>query len=176
MKWFTTLTVALLPAVTLARFVSKRDDVTTTDTYLFDISLAQFIVYRNAQDPATLDWDSDGCTDSPDNPLGFDYQPACYRHDFGYNNYRLQSRFTKAAKAAIDSNFLADLKTQCDAETAILRPACDALAEVYYAAVKAFGGQDATKRDDEDLVAEYESKLAAYNAILEDLKSQGIVE
>lgn len=73
MKWFSTLTVALLPATALGRFVSKRDDITTTDTYLFDISLAQFIEYRDAQDPATLDWDSDGCTDSPDNPLGFDY-------------------------------------------------------------------------------------------------------
>lgn len=73
MKWFTTLTMALLPATALGRFVSKRDDVSTTDTYLFDISLDEFISYRDAQDPATLDWDSDGCTDSPDNPLGFDY-------------------------------------------------------------------------------------------------------
>lgn len=73
MKWCTTLTVALLPATALARFVSKRDDVTTTDTYLFDISLDQFITYRDALDPSTLDWVSDGCTDSPDNPLGFDY-------------------------------------------------------------------------------------------------------
>lgn len=73
MKWSTTLAVALLPATALARFVSKRSDVTTTDTYLFDITLAQFIVYRDALNPATLDWDSDGCTDSPDNPLGFNF-------------------------------------------------------------------------------------------------------
>lgn len=73
MKWSTTLTVALLPVTALARFVSKRTDVTTTDTYLFDISLAQFIDYRDALNPATLDWQSDGCTDSPDNPLGFDF-------------------------------------------------------------------------------------------------------
>lgn len=44
------------------------------------------------------------------------------------------------------------------------------------AAVKAFGGQDATKRDDEDLVAEYEAKLAAYDAIIADLKAQGVIE
>lgn len=44
------------------------------------------------------------------------------------------------------------------------------------AAVKAFGGQDATKRADEDLVAEYEAKLAAYNAIIADLKAQGAIE
>lgn len=80
MKWFTSLTVALLPAVALARFVSKRDDLTTTDTYLFDISLAQFIVYRNAENPSTLNWVSDGCSDSPDNPLGFDFVSAYLLH------------------------------------------------------------------------------------------------
>lgn len=34
--------------------------------------------------------------------------PACYRHDFGYTNYRAQTRFTKSAKAAIDLNFLGE--------------------------------------------------------------------
>lgn len=32
-------------------------------------------------------------------------QPGCNRHDFGYQNYRAQSRFTVNNKASIDSNF-----------------------------------------------------------------------
>lgn len=51
----------------------QTDLETITDEYLFDISLDQFETYRDAEDPDTVDWTSDGCTDSPDNPLGFDY-------------------------------------------------------------------------------------------------------
>lgn len=66
--------ISLFPAAALARSISVRNDVTTiTDQYLFDISLDQFITYRDALDPNTVDWTSDGCTDSPDNPLGFDF-------------------------------------------------------------------------------------------------------
>lgn len=46
---------------------------TVTDNYLFSISIGQFISNRNAQaGPAGLDWSSDGCSSSPDNPFGFD--------------------------------------------------------------------------------------------------------
>jgi hypothetical protein len=76
-----------------------------TDQYLFTLTLPAFIVKRNARDPATLIWDSDGCSDSPDNPFGFPFTPACQRHDFGYRNYKAQSRFTAAGKASIDTNF-----------------------------------------------------------------------
>lgn len=93
--------------------LSPRQDIQTiTDNYLFSISLPQFITYRNAKNPATLDWTSDGCSDSPDNPLGFNFEPACFRHDFGYTNYRAQSRFTKAAKASIDTNFKSEYVTK----------------------------------------------------------------
>lgn len=69
-----TRAISLLPAATLALSISARDDVVTiTDEYLFSISLDDFVSYRDAQDPTTVDWTSDGCTDSPDNPLGFDY-------------------------------------------------------------------------------------------------------
>ncbi|KAI3390577.1 hypothetical protein diail_9188 [Diaporthe ilicicola] len=147
-----------------------------TDTYLFNISLPQFLTYRDAKDPPTLDWTSDGCSDAPDNPLGFNFKPACYRHDFGYNNYREQGRFTKTAKAAIDSNFLKDLKYQCESET--LELICDALANVYYTAVKLFGGQDATKRGDSqdvdaDALAEYEESVAVYNQLVAEAKADG---
>lgn len=67
------------------------------------------------------------------------------------------------------------LKYQCQSEW--FESLCDALAEVYYAAVKAFGGQDATagKRTpaQDDLVAEYEAKLAAYNQLLAEAQANG---
>jgi hypothetical protein len=129
---------------------------TTTDAYLFTISIGQFISNRSAKNPAELDWDSDGCSSSPDNPFGFDCTipldpfpspsntdwfdvvlDSCYRHDFGYRNFKKQSRFTDANKARIDSNFKKDMFNQCQNER--FGDACEATATVYYEAVKAFG-------------------------------------
>jgi hypothetical protein len=51
---------------------------------------------------------------------------------------------------------------------------CRALADVYYAAVRAFGGDDATPgKRDEDLVAVYEEKLAIYNSLVEEAQKNG---
>ncbi|KAK8922448.1 putative secreted protein [Metarhizium anisopliae] len=132
----------------------KRQDINTvTDQLLFSSSLPQFEARRNANDPPLLDWSSDGCTSSPDNPFGFPFLPACHRHDFGYQNYRIQTRFTKAAKAKIDSNFKSEL------------------ADVYYEAVKEFGGGDATKRDRSD----FDRAVAAYNAAVKEAQEQGLL-
>lgn len=142
---------------------------TMTDQYLFTISLPQFSAKRNARDPATLDWTSDGCTSSPDNPLGFNFIPACNRHDFGYHNYRKQNRFTESGKKTIDDNFKTDMYYQCSSYT--LSGVCRALADVYHAAVRAFGGSDAApgKRSQDDLVKDYEEKLAIYKQLLSEL-------
>lgn len=96
--------LTLLPAVLALPSEFKRSDASTTDRYLFDISLESFGSYRNARNPASLDWSSDNCSDSPDNPLGFPFTPGCQRHDFGYRNYKAQGRFTDAAKLRIDQN------------------------------------------------------------------------
>ncbi|KAH8708550.1 prokaryotic phospholipase A2-domain-containing protein, partial [Phaeosphaeriaceae sp. PMI808] len=117
---------------------------TTTDSYLFSISISQFISNRNAHaGPAGLDWSADGCSNSPDNPFGFNFLNSCYRHDFGYRNYKKQSRFTNANKAKIDSNFKTDMYNQCANER--FRDACEATATVYYEAVKAFGKKSAAE-------------------------------
>ncbi|KAK9441323.1 p15-like protein [Metarhizium brunneum] len=148
----------------------KRQDINTvTDQLLFSSTLPQFEARRNAKNPPSLDWSSDGCTSSPDNPFGFPFLPACHRHDFGYQNYRIQKRFTKAAKAKIDSNFKSDLYSQCQGESA--KGACDRLADVYYEAVKEFGGGDATKRDRSD----YDRAVAAYNAAVKEAQEQGLL-
>jgi len=48
-----------------------------TDSYVFSISISQFISNRNGQvGPAELDWSADGCSSSPDNPFGFDCRLA----------------------------------------------------------------------------------------------------
>ena len=63
---------------------------------------------------------------------------------------------------------------QCQSESP--RFICNGLAEVYYAAVRAFGGDDATPgKRDEDLVAIYEEKLALYNDMVEEAKAFGIL-
>ena len=74
---------------------------------------------------------------------------------------------------------LADLEKnslyyQCSSVT--LSGVCRALADVYYAAVRAFGGSDETKRSSEDpLVLEYEEKLAVYNQLVEEARAQGLL-
>ncbi|KAK9425737.1 putative Phospholipase A2 [Seiridium unicorne] len=171
MRFISSLALYILPAAVLAAPAGvKRQDVdAVTDEILFNITLPEFTTRRDALDPSYLDWDSDGCTDSPDNPLGFPYVPACNRHDFGYNNYRLQSRFTVSAKAAIDSNFQDDLYYQCEVNGSFVS-ICKALADVYYAAVVEFGGQDATPGKRSSL---YEEKLAIYNQLVAEAVEKG---
>ena len=40
-----------------------------------------------------FDWSTDYCSSSPDNPLGFDFRLPCWRHDFGYRNYKAVGLF-----------------------------------------------------------------------------------
>ncbi|KUI71971.1 hypothetical protein VM1G_07753 [Cytospora mali] len=173
---FSTLAKAiwLLPA-TLARSVYPRDNIESiTDEYLFKIDVPQFIAYRAAKEPSTVNWSSDGCTLSVDNPMGFNFEPACNRHDFGYTNYRDQHRFNEDTRALIDSKFLTDLKYQCTFEYVVYL--CDGLAMVYHAAVRAFGGVDnGLKRSESEAVAAYREKLAAYKQMLTEAQANGIV-
>lgn len=106
-----------------------------TDQYLFTTSLNGFQTVRAQQPYADqLDWGSDGCSNSPDNPFGFDFVKACYRHDFGYRNYKRQSRFNETTRLSIDNNFKDDLYEICNGNWA-----CNRTADVYYAAVRQFG-------------------------------------
>ncbi|KAE8378580.1 prokaryotic phospholipase A2-domain-containing protein [Aspergillus bertholletiae] len=115
-----------------------------TDELLFDVELPEFAIRREEHDPPWLDWYSDGCTKAPGNPFGFPFQRACQRHDFGYQNYRTQERFTKAAKAKIDLRFKEDLYHQCRLIHAVR--ICKKLADVYYRTSRWRGGKDAAKR------------------------------
>lgn len=88
-----------------AGLVSRQTLNTITDQLLYSITLPAFETRRNNRDPSNLDWSSDGCSTSPDNPFGFPFVPACHRHDFGYRNYKIQSRFTDSGKLKVDNNF-----------------------------------------------------------------------
>lgn len=98
---------ALLPgALAAPASVAPRETLeAVTDRYLFSIPLPSFLQFRANKDPESLDWSSDGCSSSPDNPFGFPFQPACERHDFGYRNYKAQSRFDSNNRSRIDGNF-----------------------------------------------------------------------
>ena len=85
-----------------------------------------------------FDWSTDYCSTSPDQPLGFDFRMPCWRHDFGYRNYKATNTFD-ANKSRIDDSFYFDLRTVCARYNAFVRPACYSLAWTYYQAVKTFG-------------------------------------
>ena len=112
------------------------DIPTVTDTYLFHTSLSSFVSTRATKPyDGQLDWSSDGCSNSPDNPFGFNFLSGCYRHDFGYRNYKKQGRFNETTRKTIDDNFYTDLKGICGSNAA-----CKATAWTYYQAVREFGG------------------------------------
>ncbi|MEV1287121.1 phospholipase [Micromonospora sp. NPDC049679] len=93
-----------------------------------------------------FDWSTDYCSSSPDNPLGFDFTLACYRHDFGYRNYKAAGQFP-GNKNRLDSAFYEDLKRKCATYSSSVRPACTSLAWTYYEAVRAFGAPALTQAE-----------------------------
>ncbi|MEU1723165.1 phospholipase [Nonomuraea sp. NPDC005692] len=90
-----------------------------------------------------FDWSSDGCTSSPDQPMGFDFSIPCRRHDFGYRNYQAVGDFP-ANKERIDKAFFFDLKQVCTQYSIFRQPSCNALAKLYYQAVRHYGAPRGT--------------------------------
>ncbi|GAB3952431.1 phospholipase [Micromonospora vulcania] len=99
-----------------------------------------------------FNWSTDYCSTSPDNPLGFTFNLGCYRHDFGYRNYKAVGQFP-ANKSRLDSAFYEDLKRVCATYNAVVRPACYSLAWTYYQAVSIFGSVAAVQQADIDRAA-----------------------
>ncbi|MFC7545210.1 phospholipase [Plantactinospora sp. GCM10030261] len=93
-----------------------------------------------------FDWSTDYCSSSPDNPLGFNFTLSCYRHDFGYRNYKAVGLFS-ANKSRVDSAFYEDMKRSCATYNSFVRPACYSLAWTYYQAVRAFGSVAVSQAD-----------------------------
>lgn len=89
-----------------------------------------------------LDWNSDLCSSSPDQPSGFDFRMPCRRHDFGYRNFEDLGLFGRY-KSRVDDSFYADLLRKCDTYFFVIQPVCESLAWIYYQAVVHFGGNAA---------------------------------
>ncbi|KAJ2959423.1 hypothetical protein NQ176_g11117 [Zarea fungicola] len=181
--------LALAPvALAVPTTMEARETIQqTTDRYLFSISLPSFLQFRAQRNPGNLDWSSNGCSASPDNPFGFPFEPACQRHDFGYRNYKAQNRFDSGNRKRVDDNFKNEYAiTHCNlqtkarlkmltrnslyfqCETVSAKGSCRALANVYYSAVRVFGGvakraENAVEESTEDLIASYYTALQEYN-------------
>lgn len=144
------------PVVSTIVPLSMKDIGPYTDRLLFKTSMTDFqkirnTVISNPNDPTaidvpvgSLDWDSDGCSDSPDNPFSFKFLPACQRHDFGYRNYKRQGRWNETTRERIDDNLYKDLKAVCraidaDATWGLQQKFCFNVAGIYFGAVRRFG-------------------------------------
>lgn len=86
----------------------------TTDRYLFDTSQGKFRKLRKEKPyNGQLNWTTDTCSWSPDQPQGYDFRTACQRHDFGYRNYKKQDRLAESSRKRIDDNFQKDMYQVC---------------------------------------------------------------
>ncbi|RVD80461.1 uncharacterized protein DFL_008358 [Arthrobotrys flagrans] len=132
-----------------------------TNNAIFSIDLDDFIEnYRNkGLNSPPLIYDSDGCSVPPevakifkidkDFPYGYEFLNSCYRHDFGYRNYKNQNRFTAPNREFLDDRFQVDLLAQCRSQfpkADIFHPDqlfnrkwCDTVAKVYYKFVRLCG-------------------------------------
>ncbi|KAK7211294.1 hypothetical protein V2G26_018472 [Clonostachys chloroleuca] len=126
----------------------KNNETALVDYYIFNLTLPEFLAKREAKDPPSLNWTSDGCTTAPANPFNFDFTPGCQRHDFGYANYRKQGRFNIRGKKRVDEQLLVDLRNQCKKVSHVWsKLGCEGLAEAYfffYRSDEFGGGHDAT--------------------------------
>jgi hypothetical protein len=132
-------------AVTTAQKLSVLSSWTQTSASSYN----SWNAARNNRGPwaeYNFNWSTDYCSSSPDNPLGFNFTLSCYRHDFGYRNYKEMSRFS-ANKPRLDSAFYEDLKRVCATYNAVVRPACLSLAWTYYQAVRIFGNLTVSQAD-----------------------------
>ena len=114
-----------------------RDEI---DRYM-RMPMSEFLEARTSA-PGPFDWDSDGCTDSPDQPNGWNFRDACYRHDFGYRNYGggpIQASPTDETRADTDNRLRDDLLDECGHVEE--RRRCEALAHTYYGASRKAGGR-----------------------------------
>ena len=131
-----TVVLGLVFGSGVAQALTPEELQAVTDDYLFSRSLSEFTYLRGQQPYADqLDWSSDGCSFSPDQPFGYAFLPACHRHDFGYRNYKIQGRFNETTRLNIDNKFRSDMYTICGSNWF-----CRRTADTYYYAVRQFGG------------------------------------
>ncbi|MFI9806271.1 phospholipase A2 [Streptomyces sp. NPDC052301] len=116
-------------------------------------ALTLHLQHKKAIEQYKFNWHTDYCTYSPDTlPGGYTFKWGCYRHDFGYRNYKSlvgNYYFKRDHKLRIDKALLRDLKGACNwkpwadpyppAQRKQLKNACLKTAQKYYDAVRAAG-------------------------------------
>ncbi|KAM0721718.1 hypothetical protein Q7P37_002643 [Cladosporium fusiforme] len=98
---------------------------------MFNTPLPTFSQIRTSQTPPCFNWTSDGCTRSPDKPSGFDFLPACHRHDFADNYLKECRQWTQENKDRVDEVFRRDMYGVCEGEAGFARARCRGLADFY---------------------------------------------
>jgi hypothetical protein len=120
----------------------------TTDTeavhYVsFTLDLQTFVRQRSTLKRAypQLDWTTDGCSAPVVGSEGrsFNFRSACWRHDFGYRNFKRLGTFNQFVRLQIDEQFRLDTETTCAPRVRTARFRCFAWAEVFFVAVRASG-------------------------------------
>ncbi len=84
--------------------------------------------------------DASGDCSTPTGDTSFDFGVACEAHDYGYDLLRYAERTGQPlgewARAAIDSQFIADIEQRCDTYDGAAEFTCDRTADTYSAAVR----------------------------------------
>ncbi|KAF1843161.1 uncharacterized protein K460DRAFT_356926 [Cucurbitaria berberidis CBS 394.84] len=150
------ITIVGLVSLGLSSPVAPSEDLSlkkSTDEYIFNITLADFITIRNAAFegimlPDRLDWTSEGYEHMDTDLFRFAFDDACYRHDFGHLNFKKQNRYTEENKARLDMKLRNDMFIQCQSER--YQAACEASASLYYEAHRAFGERPTTEAEPKD--------------------------
>ncbi|WP_159768542.1 phospholipase A2 [Streptomyces sp. HM190] len=143
-------------AVTKAQKLSKLSTLTQnssgSQTKWFT-ALGQHRQHKSAITKYKFNWSTNYCNSSPEKiPGGYDFSFPCYRHDFGYRNYKTiagQATFKRSHKLRIDQAFLGDMNRACGqkfwadpltpAGRKKAKAACLKTAKKYYQAVRAAG-------------------------------------
>lgn len=107
---------------------------------IYKASMSKFLDYRKHRDcTPNFKWSTDGCSGMPDTGVAFDFRRPCWRHDFGYRNYKKFHIFTKANKSVIDDKFLSDMKAHCSTRSILLKTSCYETAYIYYWGARRIG-------------------------------------
>jgi hypothetical protein len=150
---FACLLVLTVAAPASAVTIEQRLGVMSAWT---QIGWDSYIAWANARrdgihpDPAyavyQFDWSTDYCSQSPDQPLGFDFRMPCARHDWGHRNYAPMGLFTQN-KPRIDNAFYVDLRNKCGTYSVWVRSSCYSLAWSYYTVISKINGSRVSKAD-----------------------------
>ncbi|MBT2491805.1 phospholipase [Streptomyces sp. ISL-96] len=143
----------LAPQATKAQKLSKMKSVTAESAASQD---RWFAALGKRNTPSIkkyrFTWDTDSCSWAPDKlPGGYDLKFPCWRHDFGYRNYKRiigAPAFRRDHKKRVDKAFLHDMNRVCDkfvwadpftpAQRKELKANCKKTAKKYYSTVRSF--------------------------------------